>query len=144
MPRPEPEMGSETDVFFERVIAIIIDSIIVAVVAGFFNATIIAVSNQLIGVGSLVSTVIVFAYFIYFEGDSGQTIGKRAMGIVVVKEDGEPCDYQASAIRNILRVVDILPFFYILGVIVMVLTDRSQRVGDVGANTIVTRVRKSE
>lgn len=76
-------------------------------------------------------------YFTFFEGTSGQTIGKRFAHIRVVKEDGSRCDYSSALVRNVLRIVDILPLLYVIGIILIVVTDKRQRLGDMLAKTIV-------
>ena len=48
--------------------------------------------------------------------NGGRTVGKLAAGIRVVGDHGEPVGFLASAIRNILRIVDFLPVFYVVGV----------------------------
>jgi uncharacterized RDD family membrane protein YckC len=79
-------------------------------------------------------------YFTYFEGTSGQTIGKSLTHLKVVKEDGSKCDFGSAFVRNILRIVDHLPFLYILGIILIAATDKRQRLGDMLAKTIVVKV----
>ena len=91
---------------------------------------------------SAIITVIVFlfifAYFLLFEWLSGgQTPGKKIMGLRVMYEDGRPLDFGASAIRNILRIADFLPAFYGLGVTVMFINPKVQRLGDLAGGTIV-------
>jgi len=78
-------------------------------------------------------------YFTYFEGTSGQTIGKRFAHVKVVKEDGSKCDAGSALVRSILRIVDSLPFIYILGIILIAATDKKQRLGDMLAKTIVIK-----
>ena len=78
-------------------------------------------------------------YFTYFEGTSGQTIGKSLIHIRVVKEDGSRCDPGSALVRNILRIVDHLPFLYLLGIILIAATDKKQRLGDMLAKTIVIK-----
>lgn len=56
---------------------------------------------------------------------------------VVVKADGSDCDYAASLVRNVLRVVDALPTLYIIGLVVIFFSDEGQRVGDIAASTVV-------
>jgi uncharacterized RDD family membrane protein YckC len=61
------------------------------------------------GVGLRISIILVvyFLYFTLLEGHDGQTVGKMAVKIKVVKEaDGSPIDYGESAVRMILRVID--------------------------------------
>ena len=68
------------------------------------------------------------------------TVGKMAMGLRVVKAaDGSPISWGESIIRNLLRIVDALPFFYILGMILIAVTAKKQRVGDLAASTIVVK-----
>jgi len=86
--------------------------------------------------------LVVFGYDVPFEVlNGGRTIGKLAAGIRVVGGLGEPVGFLASAIRNILRIVDFLPALYIGGVIAIVATRRDQRLGDLAAGTIVVRDR---
>lgn len=67
----------------------------------------------------------------------GQTIGKKSMGIKVVNDDLTPIRMGASLTRNLLRVADVFPLFYVTGTISIMTTQRFQRLGDLAANTIV-------
>jgi uncharacterized RDD family membrane protein YckC len=83
---------------------------------------------------------VVFAYDVPFELlNGGRTPGKATAGIRVVGLMGEPVGFLASAIRNILRIVDFLPVFYAVGSVSIVSTRRDQRLGDLAAGTIVVR-----
>lgn len=83
-----------------------------------------------------------FVYDVVFEvGASGRTPGKRLAGLRVVRTGGRPVDFVSSAIRNVLRVVDFLPLLYGLGMLVVLVTARNQRVGDLAAGTLVVRDR---
>jgi hypothetical protein len=73
---------------------------------------------------------------------NGQTIGKRRAGLRVIGPDGEPARFTAVLIRNLLRPIDFLPTSYALGVAMMFLTPRSQRLGDLAAGTYVVRAPK--
>jgi uncharacterized RDD family membrane protein YckC len=79
-----------------------------------------------------------FFYYFLMEGLFSATFGKRVMRIHVVGSNGDPCTITESALRNLLRVIDWLPFGYILGVGFLSITSKKQRVGDKIANTIVT------
>jgi uncharacterized RDD family membrane protein YckC len=57
---------------------------------------------------------------------------------VVALETGEPIDWQASTVRNVLRLIDGL-VFYLVGMIVIWLSDKQQRLGDRLAGTVVAR-----
>ncbi|HXQ94892.1 MAG TPA: RDD family protein [Thermoplasmata archaeon] len=77
-------------------------------------------------------------YFTYFESTSGQTPGKRALGIRVVSvATARPPDLGHALVRNIFRVIDWLPGLYFVGFVVAALTSRKQRLGDLLADTIV-------
>jgi len=80
-----------------------------------------------------------FGYHTYFEATYGQTLGKRLLNVVVVSEDGEPCDWFSSTIRNVVRIIDSI-LFYSVGIIAIFLSDNDQRLGDIAASTIVTEV----
>lgn len=76
------------------------------------------------------------AYFVVLEAQYGQTLGKRLVGIRVATEDGGPIDYRASLVRNLLRIVDGL-FFYLVGAVLIFVSDREQRLGDRIGDTVV-------
>lgn len=83
-----------------------------------------------------------FFYDVLFEVlASGRTPGKRAAGLRVVRDGGQPVGTRASTIRNILRLVDGLPIAYLVGIIAIVATKRNQRIGDIAAGTLVVRDR---
>lgn len=85
----------------------------------------------------------IIAYYMVFELVwGGQSPGKRMAGLVVVRDDGGPLGFVESAIRNILRLVDGLPFFYTIGMVSVFFTRRSKRLGDIAAGTIVVKVRQ--
>ena len=73
--------------------------------------------------------------------NGGRTPGKNALGIRVVGRNGEPIDFVTSAVRNMLRIIDFLPLFYLVGSIAIVATQHDQRLGDLAAGTLVVRER---
>jgi uncharacterized RDD family membrane protein YckC len=86
--------------------------------------------------------LIFWGYFPLFEGFwHGQTPGKRAQHLRVIRVDGQPARGGAVLIRNLLRIVDYLPSTYAIGMICVAVTSRSQRLGDLAAGTIVVRQR---
>lgn len=76
---------------------------------------------------------------VYFQG---QTPGKKAMKIQVLLIDGTMVTWGASLLRNLLRTVDFLPFFYALGVMTMLMSRDFRRLGDLVANTVVVYKRE--
>ncbi len=97
--------------------------------------------------------IVVFAlftgYFILFEWLwDGQTPGKRLLKLRVIREDGRPITLWEAVARNLLRVFDAIPGFvipvYSVGLIVIFMSGRDQRVGDIFAGTVVIRERSDE
>ena len=91
-----------------------------------------------------VAAIVVFflydGYFILFEWlMGGQTPGKKAMKIRVMRDDGTPITANEVLVRNILRVVDFLPAGYALGAVVMFPSRLSKRLGNLAAGTIVVK-----
>ena len=79
-------------------------------------------------------------YFILFEWlMRGQTPGKKALKIRVIRDDGTPATIRELLVRNILRLIDFLPFSYGVGAIVMFASRLSKRLGDIAAGTIVIK-----
>ncbi len=86
-----------------------------------------------------------FGYDVLFETlAAGRTPGKRWTGLRVVKAGGGPVGFLASALRNILRIVDAQPGFYLVGILAVLFTRDNQRLGDLAAGTLVVRERKQK
>lgn len=68
---------------------------------------------------------------------SGQTPGKRVVGLVVLHDDGTPVGWQASFVRNAMRFVDFLPIMYVTGFVTTLLNADGKRLGDLVAGTMV-------
>ena len=122
-----------------RAVAVIIDGILLMIV-GYALAQVLggatATGFDLQGGPAFIFFGIALAYFIVMEATTGQTLGKMAMKLKVVKKDGAKIDWQASIIRNLLRIIDGF-FFYLVGAIVIWVSKSKQRLGDMAANTIV-------
>ena len=69
----------------------------------------------------------------------GQTIGKRLLRLRVMDVEGMRLQFNQIVVRNLLRFVDSLPVFYFVGGVTCWLNSRSQRLGDIAANTVVVR-----
>lgn len=67
----------------------------------------------------------------------GSTPGKKAMGLMVLHDDGTPVDWPAAMVRNLLRAVDFLPIGYAFGLTAMLVNRDFKRLGDVAAGTVV-------
>jgi hypothetical protein len=83
-----------------------------------------------------------WGYYILFEIFwNGQTPGKRWSGLRVIRNDGTPVTLSESIIRNLVRIIDLLPAAYGIGVITMFLDKKSRRLGDLAAGTLVVHDR---
>ncbi|WP_336000151.1 RDD family protein [Halorientalis halophila] len=79
-------------------------------------------------------------YHTLLEWRFGKTIGKALVRIQVVRADGSPASFGASLTRNLLRLVDWLPAFYLVGILALALSEKRSRLGDRAAGTAVVRV----
>lgn len=90
----------------------------------------------------LIVFVFYWGYYILFEIFwNGQTPGKRWSGLRIIRSDGTPITLSEALIRNLVRIVDILPAMYGVGVITMFVDQRSRRLGDIAAGTLVVHDR---
>jgi len=90
----------------------------------------------------LASFVVLFGYFSIFEILwAGRTPGKRVTGLRVVRDNGYPIDPFSSIVRNLVRIVDLLPPPYAAGLISVFVSANYKRLGDFAAGTIVIKDR---
>ncbi|HWQ15383.1 MAG TPA: RDD family protein [Roseiflexaceae bacterium] len=133
-----------------RFLAAIIDSLIIVVaqalvlyLLGLATTSLPFAESVMVAVGALLSFLILWGYYIVFELVwSGQSPGKRAIGLRVVREGGRPITFTSAAIRNLVRIVDFLPALYGIGVVVMFIDRRARRLGDFAAGTLVVKERR--
>lgn len=137
-----------------RFLALAVDGILFCLV--FFPVTrlakgvwIMTASDHLWGYGWLVTDpicivffVIIAMYFIVLEGLFGATLGKWLLGLQVVRPDGARPGLTKSTLRNLLRLVDGLPFLSILGVVLILTSPERTRVGDRVAGTRVVQANR--
>ncbi|HZI42416.1 MAG TPA: stage II sporulation protein M [Gemmatimonadaceae bacterium] len=84
---------------------------------------------------------VLWGYYVLFEGlADGQTPGKRMLRLRVVRDGGYSVTFGASAVRNLVRFVDIQPgLFYTVGMLSVIFSKSGKRLGDIVAGTIVVR-----
>lgn len=135
-----------------RFLALAIDTLIqIAIVvlvfialAALSSVRVVSIRGQssvwLLAVAGVLFFLIFFGYFAIFEIVwNGQTPGKRMIGIRVVKDSGRPLTAAESIGRNLLRIVDQLPGFYAIGIVVAILNSSNKRLGDLVAGSMVVR-----
>ena len=135
-----------------RFLALLIDGLLLSAV--FFPTTrivkgvwIMAPSDHLWRVGWLVSDplcmiflLVIAIYFVVLEGVFGRTVGKWFLGLQVVRKDAGNPGLLRALLRNLLRLVDALPAFSILGVVLIIVSPEKARVGDLVAGTRVVKI----
>lgn len=135
-----------------RFLAALVDTILIVILQAIVVGVIIlllqldAFSSQMstwviAGLG-LISFVFFWGYYIFFEILwNGQTPGKRWVKLRVIRLDGTPVSVVEVVIRNLVRTVDFMPAVYAFGVVTMFITDKSRRLGDLAAGTVVVHER---
>jgi len=93
----------------------------------------------------LIHFVMYWGYFTLFETlKNGQTPGKMFFKLRVIQDSGRQITFFEAMTRNLIRVVDLLPGFYLTGVITMLCNRQHKRLGDLAAGTLVVHERKTE
>lgn len=131
-------LDTHQDVIGARIGAFLIDwiiSFVVAVAVGFAFAALIAPHRAMIFVGVIVGYI---GYFTVLEGWTGQTVGKKLLGVIVIHREGRAITFGQALTRNLLRFIDGIGN-YVVGLVCMLLTSERQRCGDILANTVVVR-----
>ena len=139
-------VAMEVHVTGRRVLATIVDGVVLAVVIGvmafLFGSTAVEdgqASASLSGLPAAISFLLAFGYYILMEGYLGQTLGKMLVGIKVVREDtGGIPGLKAAAIRTVLRIVDGF-LSYLVAFVTVLASQKNQRLGDMAAHTLVVR-----
>jgi len=138
-----------------RFLAGMLDALLVALVifvlsVGFGYLRALLAADPIQGVvawGIVISAAVLvyMGYFVLLEMVwQGQSLGKRVTGLRVISTTGAPLSFEQSAVRNILRIVDLLPVAYAAALVSILLTRRMQRLGDIAAGAMVVKERLSE
>jgi uncharacterized RDD family membrane protein YckC len=120
-----------------RALAWVIDAAIRYAVLTALSIVLLPLLGLGIGLFLIMLFLLEWFYPVVFEVTKGATPGKKAMGLLVVHDNGTPIGWSASIIRNLLRVVDFLPLFYCIGLISVFLNRHFKRLGDLAAGTLV-------
>mgnify|MGYP006294999281 FL=1 len=78
-------------------------------------------------------------YHTLLEWRYGKTIGKYLVSIRTVEADGSALSLRSSLVRNLLRLIDWLPMFYVVGILLVAVSSDHERLGDRIAGTAVVR-----
>lgn len=92
------------------------------------------------GVYLLLFALVLGLYHLIFESLwSGRSPGKRIVGLRVVKTTGVPIGFWDACLRNLVRLIDYLPFGYFVGIVTILVSAQPRRLGDYAAGTLVVR-----
>jgi uncharacterized RDD family membrane protein YckC len=93
----------------------------------------------------LIHFLMYWGYFTLFEAlKNGQTPGKMIFKLRVIQDSGRQITFFEALVRNLIRVVDMIPSFYLIGVISMLCNRQHKRLGDLAAGTLVVHERQTE
>jgi uncharacterized RDD family membrane protein YckC len=150
-----PPADVHTDVLGRRIAASLIDFLILAALFFVLAALTHGVHDQTVttatgyhvtrftvsGSIDFIALVVMILYYLGFESLIGQTPGKMVTGLQVVDLDGRAASTGAILVRTVVRIVDVLPFLYLVGFISLLCGEGPrQRVGDRMAGTTVAPV----
>jgi uncharacterized RDD family membrane protein YckC len=103
------------------------------------------VEGLVIAILLLTEFAVEMGYFIFWEmATGGRSPGKIAVGLRVVGRNGLPIDLRSSLIRNLMRIVDMLPAEYLIGIVSILVSPSGERLGDHVAGTVVLRLDRPE
>jgi len=129
-------------IFLLIVLSVIISSLITLLPITYPFAKLM-LTIVIVSITIIVCFVVYFGYFIFFEGIwQGQTPGKKIAGIRVIEQNGQPVSLSSVWIRNLVRILD--EGLMLIGLLVLIIDRDERRLGDLAANTIVIRERKSD
>ena len=158
-PAPAPiSLGSATGrALPRRVLALIADTIIISLLDAVLNGAF-GITRVTSGVATIVGSggytsfttqttvdwpwlaLLWVIYYAVLEGLFGATVGKGLAGLRVTDLEGRRIRWQAAIVRNLARLLDVLPFAYLVGGILTLATRWHQRLGDLLAGTVVVPV----
>ena len=127
-----------------RFLAWFIDQLCIAAVMTILGIVISLLQLVSWSFGTALEVIAYFAvsigYAIFFEWTQrGQTLGKKLFRLRVVDAEGLRLQFNQVVVRNLLRFVDSLPAFYLVGGLACWFSAKCQRLGDLAANTVVIR-----
>lgn len=140
---PEPAMGTEGGLAGRRMVAAVVDFVVLAVLVPSVAVLVGVCAGAVFGDGALEPAIeagllgVPLLYHPLFEYRLGRTPGKRLLGLVVVRSDGSSPSFVRALVRHVARPFEVLLFG--VGLAAMVVSERARRLGDRLAGTVVVR-----
>ena len=131
---------------FERIVAAVIDLLIILILSWFFIYIFVQFFETM-GADSMIQrfvfmlpVLIIILYHTLSELlANGQSLGKKALGIRVVRLDGQKAGFREALLRALVLFLDLVFSMGVLGILTISTSRRKQRLGDMAANTVVIK-----
>ncbi len=128
----------------DRFLGLFVDVLIVATTT-FLLIWVLSIFNA----SELLSAVMQYSFFLLFLFyslgleimNNGQTIGKMAAGVKVVKLDGSEPSLSDFLMRTIFHFIDTYLCIGVLGAVFIATSENRQRMGDRAANTVIVKLK---
>lgn len=135
----------------DRIFAFLIDGMVYGLAAFFVYLMVLSFLSSFLMLGEwILKFISVFImvgwifYHILFEiFNNGQSIGKKALGIKVVRLDGKEAGVFNFLLRGVFQLVDTMFSAGVIGVVLIASSEKSQRLGDMAANTTVIKTKST-
>ena len=119
-----------------RFLAAIIDNLIAI---ALMLSVVMFIPERFPAIKGILILVMYLGYFVVLESLWSRTLGKYFQGLVVRKLDGGPSNWKTALIRGTLRLIEVNPLLFggIPAGLVVISSERKQRIGDMLADTVV-------
>lgn len=135
---PLAGIGSRLLAQISDLLILFIFELLMIIIVSSFGKFWVYVANWVAPVLIILNFIVIWGYFPLMEYfNNGQTLGKKMYKIKVKSDNGGNISFGAAIIRNLIRIVDFLPGFYGIGLIVMFFNKKNKRLGDIVSGTIV-------
>ncbi len=125
---------------FAFLVDLLLISAVMGTISGFIDSFFSLIFSKMVAVAinALISFCVVQLYWIITEYKwGGRTVGKKLFKIKVIDSEALPLTFSQVLLRNLLRIVDLLPIGYATGLITAFFTKKTTRLGDIAASTLV-------
>lgn len=125
----------------DRILAYLVDLLII--IAYFITIIFLIISAEAFSMATFIGATLIpiFLYHLFFEiFMNGQSPGKRALNIKVVRLDGTPPTIGNYVIRWLLRLIEIDALSGAVALVVIAVSEKGQRLGDMAAGTTVVKL----
>jgi uncharacterized RDD family membrane protein YckC len=135
----------------DRIFAFLIDGLVYGLFVFFIYMMVLSLLSSFMMLGEWIFTFIsifmlvgwIFYHILFEIFNNGQSIGKKAMGIKVVRLDGKEAGVFNFLLRGVFQLIDTLFSAGVIGIVLIASSDKCQRLGDMAANTTVIKTKST-